>query len=398
MRAYILVADKKFAEIAAAQAARIARLTQDDVHVFLEGLGEGSRFREFSSPSIHYHYDRLANFLPPGLPETSRFPKITYYRIIAPLLLGEYQRVVYLDSDVCFLRPDDAIWEVDLPHGIGAVHDLCLVGDLTAHRDRPKRDWLDSLGIRSSRYFNAGVLAIEPKKWAQADLISRLASFAVKYGKAITFMDQDFLNYEFQDRWTELSPRFNFQFPIHGLGYAESLKPALIHFNITDRPWLGLWRSKFTPLGKSFDQIYAESLEEAGYSIKDVRRGQGKWNNLRRMPAHVRRRLRESGVPAICFPIALHRHHRSLNEIRRFFQEAHTNRRFADLHGRIEPVSGPLVYCGRRFEVNESGYWDRFASPDQKPMQVSSRDKERPDGATSRQTREPIHKTTYATS
>lgn len=374
MRAYILVADKKFAEIAAAQAARIARLTKDDVHVFLEGLGEGSRFREFSSPSIHYHYDRLANFLPPGLPESSRFPKITYYRIIAPLLLGEYQRVVYLDSDVCFLRPDDAIWEVDLPHGIGAVHDLCLVGDLTAHRDRPKRVWLDSLGIRSSRYFNAGVLVIEPKKWTEADLIPRLASFVAKYGDAITFMDQDFLNCEFQDRWTELSPRFNFQFPIHGLGYAESLQPALIHFNITDRPWLGLWRSKYTPLGKSFYRIYGESLEEAGYSIKDVHRGQGKWSNLRRMPAHARRRLRKSGVPPAGFPIALYRHRRSLNEIRSFFQEAHTNRRFADLHGRIEPVTGPLVYCGRRFEVNESGYWDRFASPDQKPMQLSSRD------------------------
>jgi hypothetical protein len=79
-------------------------------------------------------------------------------------------------------------------------------------------------------------------------------------------------------------------------------------------------------------------------------------------------------LPATCFPIALHRHRRSLNEIRGFFQEAHTNRRFADLQGRIEPVTGPLVYCGRRFEVNESGYWDRFASPDQKPMQLSSRD------------------------
>lgn len=372
MRAYVLIADKRFAEVATAQAARIARLTQDDVHVFLEGLGEGSRFKEFPSPSIHYHYDRLASLLPQSLPETRRLPKVTYFRIIAPQFLGNYQRIVYLDADVFFLKPDEAIWEVDLPHGIGAVHDLCLVGDLTAHRDEAKSAWLARLAIRSSRYFNAGVLAIDPKKWNEVDLVSRLTSFAAEYGNHMLFMDQDFLNHEFQDRWTELSPRFNFQFPIHGLGYAEKLKPSIIHFNIGDRPWLGLWRSKYTPLGRSFFRLYESNLDEADFSINNVRRYYGLRFRLKCVPSHLRRRLWECGLPNACFWVANDRRNRILKDMRRFFQDAHQNRRFADLDALIEPANLPLVYCGRRFEADESEYWNEFLTADQKQMRLSS--------------------------
>lgn len=373
MRAYIFIADNNFAEIATAQAARIARLTQDDVHVFLEGLGEGSRFREFSSPSIHYHYDRLASFLPPGLPESSRFPKITYCRIIAPLLLGEYQRVVYLDSDVCFLRPDDAIWEVELPHGIGAVHDAHMLGDLTPQRDQSKATWLRSLGIGSSRYFNSGVLAIDPKKWGELDLLKKLADYATRYEREMRFADQDFLNYEFQGRWTELSPRFNFQCRLLDRGYARSIQPSLIHFNAPDRPWQNGWMSHHTPAGKAFRKLYAIALHEAGYSIDRYHRPRKLRFAYRRVPAHFRRIIAQMGCPKSLFPFANRGWSNTRREIQRYFDEAFAEKLYADLDDRIEPRQIPLSHCGYRFEADESDYWNQFLTPKQHGMPLANR-------------------------
>ncbi len=373
MRAYILIADGNFAEIATAQAARIVRLTGDEVHVFLEGLSEGDAFKEFPSPSIHYHYDRLASLLPQGLPESSRLPKITYYRIIAPQFLGKYQRVVYLDADVFFLQPDEAIWEVDLPHGIGAVHDAHMIGDLTPQRDKPKAIWLRSLGIEASRYFNAGVLAIDPKEWGELDLVKKLADYAARHREEMRFADQDFLNYVFQGRWTELSPRFNFQNRLLGRGYAQSIRPSMIHFNAPDRPWRNGWMCHHTAAGKVFRKLYAAALHEAGFSIDRYHRPRRLWFAYRRFPAHFRRVVAQMGCPKSLFPFASRGWSNSIRELQRHFDEAFAEKRYADLDARIEARQVPLSHCGYRFAADESDYWNQFLPPDQQGTPLAGR-------------------------
>lgn len=364
MRAYVLVVDEHFAELATALAARIAKLTQDDVHIFLEGFPEGCRFAEFPSPSIRYHYNRLIRLIPQGLPVSSRFPKILYCRIAAPQLLTDYERVVYLDADVFFLQPHDAIWEVDLPHGLGAVHDAYAIGALAPQRDTPKERWLSDLGIRSSRYFNAGILAIEPKKWNELDLLKRLADYAARYGQVMRLADQDFLNHEFQNRWTELSPRFNFQSLMIGRGYARSIRPSLIHFNSLDRPWVNGWMARHTTAGRAFKDLYVNALHEVGSSIEKYHRPRKLRFAYRRFPAHFRRLLGQLGCPRSLFPFANRGWSNTRRDLQHYFDDAYANKRFADLDERIEPQALPLLHSGHRFEVDEADYWNQFLPAD----------------------------------
>jgi lipopolysaccharide biosynthesis glycosyltransferase len=372
MQAYYFVVNETLAEFATAQAVRINRLTGTDIHIFIEGRCEGTRFKAFDSPSIHYHYDRLSKCLPPGVPVSKRFPGIVYLRIFAPRLLTHYRRLVYLDADVFFLRPDDAIWEVDLPHGVGAVHDMHMIGDLTPQRDKPKDEWLADLGIRSARYFNTGVLVIDPLKWGEIDFESRLSDFVSDYRQHIRFMDQDFLNHHFQSRWTELSPRFNFQYQMLGRGYALSLRPSLVHFNAPDRPWLNGWMSHHMAVGRTFRKLYESALRDAGYSIEKYYRPRSPWFTFRRLPAHCRRIVSKLGVPRPFFPFAMRGWNNQREQIRRYFDEAFANGRFADLSGGLRAEELPLRHTGYRFKVDESDYWGQFLA-DQKGKPSSGR-------------------------
>jgi len=282
--AFYFVADERYVPPALMQASRIRRLWNADVHIFVESAG-GSGGVTRLGDGVFRHDNRLMPLLPQPLPATDDWPAIVYCRLFAPALLRDYGRVMYLDADICVMDRDDALLSVPLPGGLGAVQDGASIGKGPAGTGLSRGEWLASIGLRGQRYFNSGALLIDPAPWADIDMSAELGRFATLCGPAVMMPDQDFLNWLFQDRWTELSPRFNFQQALFNDGFETVFPPVFLHFSSRDKPWQGA-ADPATPHGQ-VHPLYRREVARLGHDPDrlDCRRPES-------LPVALRRRIR----------------------------------------------------------------------------------------------------------
>lgn len=273
-RAIYMVTDERLATICGVQAKHIAKQWECDVHVFVERRDRSAVITEFhEGERVRYHYEALGGFLPDGLPEDAKWPKIVYLRLFAPRLLSSYARLLYLDADILSLRPAHEVFDLDLPFGLAAVADVA-----TTHRAphdlkrMNRRDWLDSIGVLSDHYLNSGVLLIDTAIWNKMDIAPMLVAYFKAYPAAARF-DQDFLAHVFDGKWTQLSPRMNYQAFALELGLMEALKPVFLHFCRRHKPWhgpgFGTWQAPTDPqLTEIYDELFrAEGVDPEAYRL-----------------------------------------------------------------------------------------------------------------------------------
>lgn len=340
MNAFYLVVDENYLKIASIQAFRLVSLWNVDVHVFIEGgIKENIELNYVSDPKIFYHHDKLGRYLPRGLPESAKWPSIVYLRMFVPNLLQKYQRLVYLDADIFPLRNDDFIWSVPLPSGLGAVHDTDVVFSAPSgqhfagkNSNEAKERWLKGIGIEDKRYFNSGVLLIEPEKWLQKNWADLLSTYVQSFGDNMRMFDQDFLNFAFQEIWTELSPRYNFQASIMKFGYEDAISPIFLHFSLTDKPWLGRFVSDIMDLDQAAFLSYQRIFENLEISMEDVKKPK-KISKVSRAKYRLRRWLSEHGWVTKKERILRKEWFARRDELNMFFEMSVVLERFADKLG-----------------------------------------------------------------
>ncbi len=327
--AVFFVVNQKFADVAFAQAARIARCFGVDVHIFEESE-TGVDLAGYSNlPNrVSYHHNLLSRHLPTGLPSSEKWPAIIYMRLFAPQFLKHYDRVIYLDADIYVKEMPDLIWSIDLPAGLGAVHDCGVVGKYLLGTDIETKQWLSSIGLEGSRYLNSGVLVIDVKKWLEIDFVNELKSHHASFGQKTRMFDQDFLNFVFRNRWTELSPCWNFQYPILNFGFEETFRPCFYHFTNYHKPW-GREASPYHP---SYRALYVEAFSAIGLERAiDGRSGSGKSMSARGLKQALRQRLSNLGWPSSRERRKRTAWSQQLAEYEAFYLEALEQKRFADL-------------------------------------------------------------------
>lgn len=136
-------------------------------------------------------------------PVPEGYPAIVWLRFLLPEILGDVERVLYLDVDTYVA---DSLHELDAAdlagRPIGAVRNV-----VTA--EQPDRGV--ELGLGPGAYFNSGVLAIELGEWRRAGYDAALLDHAAREGAGHRYPDQDALNVVFAGAWAELDPRWNCQ-------------------------------------------------------------------------------------------------------------------------------------------------------------------------------------------
>jgi lipopolysaccharide biosynthesis glycosyltransferase len=279
MNSFFFVVDEKFFPMAKAISIRLRELYDADVNIFLENathkLIETIRIqpkvdREF------IHFNRLGPLIPKNLPHSDIWPKIVYGRFFAPRLLQHYSRLVYLDADIIPVKQNDLIWNIDLPGGLAAVFDTGAISKCPANKKNKKYPqghkgkmlWLNSIGVVGDRYFNTGLLVIDPKKWNMYNWNSLISDYMEKYKEHVIMFDQDFLNSIFAENWAELSPAFNFQSSAFNLGLEPSVDLVFIHYSDRTKPWHGLFSHDIDDVYKYGFLFFEKYLKKTGFTPK----------------------------------------------------------------------------------------------------------------------------------
>jgi lipopolysaccharide biosynthesis glycosyltransferase len=147
------------------------------------------------------------------------------------LLPATVTRLIYLDCDVMVRQSIEHLWETDLQgRAVGGVIDP------NRHKVMLGREFREKAGIfcYDQAYVNSGVLLIDLKRWAAADLMGQTATFREQGLLDKLYYDQDIINLVFAGELFALDWRWNLT---NALPAHEALEPYIVHYSGDRKPW-----------------------------------------------------------------------------------------------------------------------------------------------------------------
>lgn len=182
------------------------------------------------------------------------FTQAIYYRIFIPDLFPQYDKILYLDSDLVLNENVATLFNVDLEDNIlGAVPEevVSLVEVFSEYSEKV-------IGVPKEKYFNSGLLLINAKEYRKERIEEKFINM-MKRIKYVVAPDQDYLNSLCYGKVKILDTGWN-KTPIKVENFDEkNLK--IIHYKLWYKPWLYsniLYQEYFWKYAKStnfYDEI-----------------------------------------------------------------------------------------------------------------------------------------------
>jgi len=200
--ALVLACDDNFIPYTAVVAHRIARNAAEKfpIIVISDGVTDDNkaRARRFC-PHIHF-MEAAPLFEGRPLPARGTFSRAAHLRLFLDQLLADFDRAIYLDSDISLLTDVSPLLALQpKAASIIAAHDIPLMLDGT-YRER--------LGI-SSPYFNSGVMVLDLNAIRSERIFADALRYALDHPERCEYVDQDPLNAVLDGRWQVLDWRWN---------------------------------------------------------------------------------------------------------------------------------------------------------------------------------------------
>ncbi len=177
----------------------------------------------------------------------------TYFRMLAPYILKNYNKILYLDSDTIVLKDIAELYNTNIDNYlIGACRDLISFGAMhidLARSTSHKKVELNNLYT----YYNAGVLLINIQAFRKNFFKDTIMK--VQHENNFDYYDQDALNYLTKDRTYILDSRWNvlrdawntienelIYAPIeyYNMMLEVYKDPYIIHYITSKKPWKNL--------------------------------------------------------------------------------------------------------------------------------------------------------------
>lgn len=225
-----------------------------DFYIIDDGISKNNKLKienVISGNTISIFWFEKKSIIPEGLTipvDKSAFPLTTYLRLFAPYALSaDVEKFIYLDVDTIVMKDISLLWNTDLNnHTIGAVLDVgktvdCEWGGIPNYKE---------LGLSSdTKYFNAGVMLIDVKKWRAENVSEKVINTLRIYSEHVVLVDQYGLNVVFANKWQELDPKWNW------FAFKENEDPSLIHF-LDIKPIFSNYNSKEVYKDEFFKYLY----------------------------------------------------------------------------------------------------------------------------------------------
>jgi len=217
------------------------------------------QLEKFDNIEKIYLYKFDDNFKYPQL-DKAHVSEATYYRLmIENYIPQKVENLIYLDSDVIALNNPYSICK-------NILMDLntkdYVIGVSTELFNSQNNNHFKKIDLTGYKYFNAGVMFIDFKKWRKNKLKDIFINKVDTYKDVIKLWDQDILNNFFNGEYYEISSLLNFR--VNTNNNLEFLKNNVIfyHFSGDHKPWL--LKGSLDDTAKMFFNIYSE-LEQDYY-------------------------------------------------------------------------------------------------------------------------------------
>lgn len=159
------------------------------------------------------------------------FTMTIFYRLFIPEMFPQYDKGIYLDSDII------------IPGDISQLYDIALEGNLIgACPDRSVTDipelvsWIENgTGVRRDRYVNSGVLLMDMKKLRENRFLEHFLKLLNTWHFESIAPDQDYINAICEGRIRFLGEEWDV---MPNQGRPLFMSPKIIHYNLFEKPWL----------------------------------------------------------------------------------------------------------------------------------------------------------------
>ena len=176
---------------------------------------------------LNYYIDKVKD----KLYTRDYYSKTTYFRLFIPELYPQYDKAIYLDSDITILTDIADLYNIDIGNNLVAGAPDDVIQNIEIFQEYAEK----VVGVRSYKnYFNAGILLMnldELRKFKFQEKFMYLLG-TVKFSVA---QDQDYLNRLCKGRVKLFDNTWN-RMPI-GKDTIDRNELHLIHYNLAFKPW-----------------------------------------------------------------------------------------------------------------------------------------------------------------
>ena len=158
------------------------------------------------------------------------FTLTIYFRLFIADMFPEYDKGIYIDSDVVVPGDISELYNHELGDNfIGASTDNSIQGipELTKYVE-------EAVGVKRLEYINSGVLVMNLKKMREENFSKKFLNLLNTYHFDSIAPDQDYLNAMCNGKILYLNEEWD---AMPAEGKDELKNPKLIHYNLFQKPW-----------------------------------------------------------------------------------------------------------------------------------------------------------------
>jgi lipopolysaccharide biosynthesis glycosyltransferase len=183
------------------------------------------------------------------LPIRDYYSKTTYFRLFIADMFPQYDKVIYLDSDIIVTGDISELYNHNLMDNyIGAAHDQVIVQTDVFGQYAEK-----VTGISRHNFFSAGVLLINCEAFRKVDMLEQFTKLLHTY-TFVVIQDEDYLNVLCKGHVLFLNQQWNAQ--VYGELPCKEEDVKIWHFIMASKPW----HHKDCPMSEYF-WSYAKKTE-----------------------------------------------------------------------------------------------------------------------------------------